>query len=40
MPRVLIADDVSEECAAILAKAGIDVDARGKMKQEDVLSML
>jgi D-3-phosphoglycerate dehydrogenase len=34
MPRILIADDVGEECAQILRKAGIDVDFRGKMKAE------
>jgi D-3-phosphoglycerate dehydrogenase len=36
MPRVLIADDVSEECARILRKAEIEVDARGKMKPDDL----
>jgi D-3-phosphoglycerate dehydrogenase len=36
MPRVLIADDVAEECARILRKAGIDVDARGKMKPDEL----
>jgi D-3-phosphoglycerate dehydrogenase len=36
MPKVLIADDVSEECARILRKAGIEVDARGKLKPEDL----
>lgn len=36
MPRVLIADDVAEECAQILRKADIDVDVRGKMKPEDL----
>ncbi len=36
MPRVLIADDVGEECARILAKAGIEVDFRGKMKPDEL----
>jgi len=36
MPKVLIADDVAEECAEILRKAGIEVDARGKMKPDDL----
>jgi D-3-phosphoglycerate dehydrogenase len=36
MPKVLIADDVGEECARILRKAGIEVDFRGKMKPEDL----
>ncbi len=36
MPKVLIADDVAPECAEILRKAGIEVDARGKMKPEDL----
>ncbi len=36
MPKVLIADEVAEECARILLKAGIEVDARGKMKPDDL----
>jgi D-3-phosphoglycerate dehydrogenase len=36
MPKVLIADDVGEECARILTKAGIDVDFKGKMKPDDL----
>ncbi len=36
MPKVLIADDVSEECARVLRKAEIEVDARGKMKQDEL----
>jgi D-3-phosphoglycerate dehydrogenase len=36
MPKVLIADDVGEECVRILKKAGIDVDFKGKMKPEDL----
>lgn len=36
MPKVLIADDVAEECARTLRTAGIDVDHRGKMKPDDV----
>ncbi len=36
MPKVLIADEVGEECARILRKAGIEVDVRGKMKPEDL----
>jgi len=36
MPKVLIADDVGEECARILKKAEIDVDFRGKMKPDDL----
>jgi D-3-phosphoglycerate dehydrogenase len=36
MPKVLIADDVGEECARILIKAGIDVDFKGKMKPDDL----
>jgi D-3-phosphoglycerate dehydrogenase len=36
MPKVLIADDVGDECTRILTKAGIDVDFKGKMKPEDL----
>jgi D-3-phosphoglycerate dehydrogenase len=36
MPKVLIADDVGEECARILRKAEIEVDFRGKMKPDDL----
>jgi len=36
MPKVLIADDVGDECTRILKKAGIDVDFKGKMKPEDL----
>src|ERR1043166_487675 len=36
MPKVLIADDVGEECARILRKAEIEVDFKGKMKPEDL----
>lgn len=36
MPKVLIADEVSEECVRILRKAGIEVDAKGKMKPDDL----
>jgi D-3-phosphoglycerate dehydrogenase len=36
MPKVLIADDVDEECARILSKAGFEVDFKGKMKAEDL----
>jgi D-3-phosphoglycerate dehydrogenase len=36
MPKVLIADDVGEECARILQKAGIEVDFRGKMKPDEL----
>ncbi len=36
MPRILIADDVAGECAEILRKAGLEVDARGKMKPDDL----
>jgi D-3-phosphoglycerate dehydrogenase len=36
MAKVLIADDVSEECARILKKAGLEVDARGKMKPDEL----
>jgi D-3-phosphoglycerate dehydrogenase len=36
MPKVLIADDVGEECARILTKAGIEVDFKGKMKPDDL----
>jgi D-3-phosphoglycerate dehydrogenase len=36
MPKVLIADDVGEECTRILTKAGIEVDFKGKMKPEDL----
>ena len=36
MARVLIADDVAEECARVLRAGGIDVDARGKLKPDDL----
>jgi D-3-phosphoglycerate dehydrogenase len=36
MARVLIADDVVEECARILRAGGLDVDHRGKMKADDL----
>jgi D-3-phosphoglycerate dehydrogenase len=36
MPKVLIADDVGEECARILRKAEIEVDFRGKMKPDEL----
>src|SRR5258708_10078748 len=36
MPKVLIADDVGDECTRILTKAGIEVDFKGKMKPEDL----
>ena len=36
MPNVLIADDVGDECARILKKAGIEVDFKGKMKPDDL----
>jgi D-3-phosphoglycerate dehydrogenase len=40
MPKVLIADDVGEECARILSKAGIDVDFKGKMKPDDLKAII
>ncbi len=36
MGKVLIADNVSEECARILAEGGVEVDHRGKMTQEEL----
>lgn len=36
MPKVLIADDVGEECTRILRKAEIEVDFKGKMKPDDL----
>ena len=36
MPKVLIADDVGDECARILRKAEIDVDSKGKMKPDEL----
>ncbi|HZL72184.1 MAG TPA: phosphoglycerate dehydrogenase [Planctomycetota bacterium] len=36
MARVLIADDVAEECARVLRSGGIEVDHRGKMKPDDL----
>ncbi|MBI2900709.1 MAG: phosphoglycerate dehydrogenase [Planctomycetes bacterium] len=36
MPKVLIADEVAEDCARILREAGIECDHRGKMKPEDL----
>ena len=36
MGKVLIADNVSEECARILTEGGIEVDNRGKMTQEEL----
>src|SRR5262245_36088099 len=36
MTKVLIADDVAEECAKTLRAAGIDADHRGKMKADDL----
>ncbi len=40
MPKVLIADDVADECAEILRKAGIEVDDRGKMKQDELKAVV
>ena len=40
MPKVLIADDVGEECTRILTKAGIDVDFKGKMKPEELKAIV
>ncbi|HKS17450.1 MAG TPA: phosphoglycerate dehydrogenase [Planctomycetota bacterium] len=36
MARVLIADDVAEECARILRAGGLEVDARGKLKPDEL----
>lgn len=36
MPKILIADDVGEECISILRKADLDVDAKGKMKPDEL----
>ncbi len=36
MGKVLIADNVSEECARILTEGGVEVDHRGKMTQEEL----
>ncbi len=36
MPRVLIADEVAEECARILRQAGLEAEDRGKMKPDDL----
>ncbi|HTF57521.1 MAG TPA: hydroxyacid dehydrogenase, partial [Planctomycetota bacterium] len=36
MARVLIADDVAEECARALRAGGLEVDSRGKMKPDDL----
>jgi D-3-phosphoglycerate dehydrogenase len=36
MPRVLIADDVAEECARALRAGEVEVDHRGKMKSDDL----
>lgn len=40
MARVLIADEVAEECPRILRAAGLHVDARGKMKPDEVRAIL
>ena len=40
MPRVLIADDVVEECPRTLKEGGIDVDNRGKMKPDEVKAII
>ncbi len=40
MPKVLIADDVSPECPRILRNAGLEVDARGKMKPDEVKAVI
>jgi D-3-phosphoglycerate dehydrogenase len=34
--RVLIADDVAEECARVLRQGGVDVDHRGKMRADEL----
>lgn len=36
MARVLIADDVAEECARVLRSGGVDVENRGKLKPDDL----
>ena len=36
MARVLIADDVAEECARVLRSGGLEVDHRGKMKPDEL----
>jgi D-3-phosphoglycerate dehydrogenase len=38
--RVLIADDVAEECARVLRAGGVEVDARGKMKADELKAAL
>src|SRR5262245_49883049 len=40
MAKVLIADDVAEECAKTLRAAGISVDHKGKMKADDVKAII
>jgi len=40
MAKILIADDVSEECAKVLRAGELEVDARGKMKPDDVKAIL
>ncbi len=40
MAKVLIADDVGEECARILRAGELDVDNRGKMKPDDCRAII
>ncbi len=40
MARVLIADDVAEECARVLRAGGVEVDQRGKLKADDLKAAL
>ncbi len=40
MPKVLIADEVAEDCAKILRAGDVEVDARGRMKPDDVKAVL
>ncbi|HEU4339444.1 MAG TPA: NAD(P)-dependent oxidoreductase, partial [Planctomycetota bacterium] len=40
MARVLIADDVAEECARILISGGLEVDHRGKLKPDELRAAL
>ncbi len=40
MPKVLIADDVVEECPRTLREGGVEVDNKGKMKPDEVKAII
>lgn len=40
MPKILIADEVADECARILRAGELEVDVRGKMKPEELAKII